>query len=81
MKRGKTAAYRAEIKVTIEKLQLEPGDILVLTFPPEAEIEGAKAFANTISSLLPDGVQILCADGKVGMGVLKPSKQKIIVPH
>jgi len=55
---------------TIERLVVHPGEMLVLTVPPDTSDEAARQLVDRLTQVLPDGVSCLVKTTDISMQVV-----------
>ena len=62
----------ASMMVQFGKLELKPGDILVLMFAGRLSTEAVKGIYEGMKKILPQSVQVMILEDNVQIGVLSP---------
>jgi len=55
---------------TIERLVVHPGEMLVLTVPPNTSMEAARQLIDLLKQALPDGLRCLVKTADISMQVV-----------
>ena len=61
-----------DVEFTMHKLELIPGDILVVKFASTVSPEALRNIAEQVATVLPDGVRALVVDSALDISKLTP---------